>query len=103
MNEYAWPQISILAGCQELLLETVKCRKLSWFGHVRRHDMLPKVILQGTVDGHSRRHRNRKACKDNIKKWIGQPMSSLLRIADDRGRCAVIAAGGICRSIPTTP
>ena len=27
---------------------TVKRRKLSWFGHVCRHDML-KIILQGTV------------------------------------------------------
>ena len=23
----------------------------SWFGHVCRHDTLPKIILEGTVDG----------------------------------------------------
>ena len=33
---------------------TVNRLKLSWFGHVRRHDTLPKIILQGTVDGSSR-------------------------------------------------
>ena len=35
---------------QELLLSTVKHTKLLWFGHVWRHDALPKIILQGTVD-----------------------------------------------------
>ena len=29
---------------------------------------------------------------DNIKEWTGQSMSSLLRIVDDSGRWAVIAA-----------
>ena len=75
---------SILAGRQELLLSTVKRRKLSWFGHVCRHDTLPMIILQGTVDGSRRRARPRKSWKDNIKEWTGQSMSSLLRIADDR-------------------
>ena len=65
---------------------------LAWFDHVCRHDTLPKSILQGTVDGSRRTGRPRKSQKDNIKEWTGQSMSSLLRIADDRGRWAVIAA-----------
>ena len=36
-NEYVWQQVSILAGRQELLLSTVKRRKISRFGHVCRH------------------------------------------------------------------
>ena len=40
-------QVTILAGPQEFLLSTVKHRKLSWFGHVCRHDILPKIILDG--------------------------------------------------------
>ena len=28
-------------------LSTVKRRKLSWFGHVYRHDALPKIVLEG--------------------------------------------------------
>ena len=54
-NEYVWQRINILAGRQELLLLTVKRRKLSWFDHVCHHDTLLKVILQGTVDGSRRR------------------------------------------------
>ena len=44
------------------------------------------------MDGSRRRGRPHKSWKDNIKEWTGQSMSSLLRIADDRGRWAVIAA-----------
>ena len=46
--------VDILAECQELLLLTVKRRKLSWFGHICRYDKLPKIILQGAVDGSRR-------------------------------------------------
>ena len=48
INEHMWQQVIIPARRQELLLSTVKRRK---FGHVCRHDTLPKIILQGTVDG----------------------------------------------------
>ena len=90
-NEYVWQPVDILAACQELLLSTDKRRKkLSWFGHVC-HDTLPKIIIQRTVDG-SRRGRPHKSCKDNNKEWTGQPVSSLLRLADDRGRWTVAAA-----------
>ena len=55
-------------------------RKLSWFGHVCRHDTLPKTKLQGEVDD-SRRgvrtiHRNRQAnhcrrcCADDRSRWV---------------------------------
>ena len=72
---------------------TVKRHKLSWIGHVCRHDTLLKIILLGTVDGSRRRGRPHKSWKDNMKEWTGQSMSSLLHITDDRGRWSVIAAG----------
>ena len=66
-NEYIWQR-------QELLLSTVKRRKLTWFGHVCRHDTLPNIIQQVTVAGRRRRGRLRKSWKDNIKEWTGQSM-----------------------------
>ena len=90
----------MLAWRQQLLLSTVKHRKLSWFGYVCRH-ALPKIILQGTVDG--RRGRPRKSRKVNIKVLTGQSMSPLLRIADDRGRWAIIAADASVGVPPTMP
>ena len=87
-NEYVWQHVIILAG-----LSTVKRCKLSWFGHVCRHDELPKIMPHEKVDGSRRRGRLGKSWKDNvIKEWTGQSMSYLLGIAVDRGRWAVIAA-----------
>ena len=73
-NEYVWQQVCILLGPQELLLSTVKRRKLSWLGHVCRNDTLPKIIQQGSVDGRRRRGRPRKSWKDKIREWAGQSM-----------------------------
>ena len=70
----------------------VKCHKLSWLGHVCRHETLPKIILQGTVDSGRRRRRLHNSRKDNIKEWTGQSMSSFVHIADDRSRLAVVTA-----------
>ena len=38
ITQRAWQQFDILVRRQELLLSTVTRRKLSWFGHVCRHD-----------------------------------------------------------------
>ena len=51
---------------QETLLSSIKRRKLTWFGHVFRQDMLPKTILWKMVECDRRRGRPRKSCKDNI-------------------------------------
>ena len=61
---YVWQQVDIHVGRQEILPLTVKRRKLSWFGHVCRHNAMPKTILDGPVDGSRRRGRPRKSWKD---------------------------------------
>ena len=45
-----------------ILRGTINRRKQSWFGYACRHDTLPKMILQGTMDG---RRRRGKSWKDN--------------------------------------
>ena len=52
---------------KEALPTTVKRRKLAWFGHVTRHDILSKIILQGTLEGGQRRGRQRICWMDDIK------------------------------------
>ena len=58
-------QVNILAR------RSVKLRKLSWFGHVCRHDTLPKILLQRPIDDSRHRGRPRKPWKDSFKKWAG--------------------------------
>ena len=100
-NDYVWQQVIILAGRQELLLSTVKHRKLSRFSHVCRHDTLPKVILQEVKDGIRRRGRPRKSCRNNIKEWTGQSLSSLLQRRRQKSMCDH-CNGGVCRCIRMT-
>ena len=42
--------ISIIVS-YECILQKVKRRKMSWFGHVSRNDTLVNTILQGRVEG----------------------------------------------------
>ena len=50
---------------------------------------MPEIILQVTVDDSRRTGRLRKSRMDNVKEWTGQPLSSLLRIADERSQWGV--------------
>ena len=91
-NDYVRRQIETLAGPQEPLLSVVKKRKLSWFGHVTRHNSLPKTVLQGTLEGGRRRGRQTKSWMDNIKEWTRLDSPTLLRQAEDRGTWRRVAA-----------
>ena len=69
-------------------MSTAKRRKLSWFGHVGRHDTIQKTIQHGTVENGHRSGRPRKSWKDGkTSSRNGQAHhSSMLRIAYDRSR-----------------
>ena len=59
-NDWVRGKIKSLVGPQEPLLPTVKREKLAWFGNVTFHDSLPRIILQGTLEGGRRRDRQKK-------------------------------------------
>ena len=61
------------AGVKRELLDTVKARKLAYYGHTMRKQgsCLEKEIMQGTMPGARRRGRPRTAWMDNIKLWTG--------------------------------
>ena len=44
-------------GNYEPLLQTIKRRKLKWFGHISRHDNLCKTFMQRAVEGSRNRGR----------------------------------------------
>jgi len=63
------------AGVKRELLDTVKARKLAYYGHTMRKQAscVEKEIMQGTMPGrHCRRGRPRTAWMDNIKTWKSQ-------------------------------
>ena len=79
-------RITNAVGQYEDLLNTVKRRKLKWYGHVTRSTGLAKTILQGTVQGKRKRGRQRRRWEDNITEWTGKTMGDNLRRAEDKNR-----------------
>ena len=51
------------------LLAEVKKRQLKYYGHVRRHESLQKVVLEGKIDGKRARGKPRKS-------WIGNVVAT---------------------------
>ena len=75
------------AAVKRELLETVKARKLAYYGHtMRKQGNCPeKEIMQGTMPGARRRGRPRTAWIDNIKSWTGLSVEESIRMTEDRG------------------
>ena len=78
-------EITTAIGAHKHLLQIVRERKLSWYGHVTRStSSLAQTILQGSVEGKRGRGRPRMTWRDNIKTWTNMTFSQLLENAKDR-------------------
>ena len=73
------------AGVKRELLDTVKARKLAYYGHTVV-SCLEKEIMPGTMPGARRRGRPRTAWMDNIKTWTGLPLEESIRMTEDRDK-----------------
>ena len=65
-------------------LTTVKKRKMKWYGHVTRANSLSTKVLQGSVQGGTRRGRQRKKWSDNITEWTRTSFAETQALAHDR-------------------
>jgi len=77
------------AGVNTELLDTVKARKIAYYGHTMRKqgNCLEKEIMQGTMPGARRRGRPRTACRiDNIKLWTGFSVEESIKMTEDRNK-----------------
>ena len=70
------------------LLDTVKRRKLAYYGHTMRKQgsCLEKEIMHRTMPGARRRGRLRTAWMDNIKTWTGLSVEESVRMTEDRDK-----------------
>jgi len=77
------------AGVKRELLDTIKARKLAYYGHIMRKlgSFLEKEIMQGTMPGARRRGRPRTAWMDNIKTWTGLSVEESIRMTEDSDKC----------------
>ena len=53
------------------LLNLIKKQNLSYFGHIKRHNTLEKLFLEGTCEGRRGRGRPRKRWTQDIGEWMG--------------------------------
>jgi len=76
------------SGVKRELLDTVKARKLAYYGHTMRKQWscLEKEIMQGTTPGARRRGRPLTAWIDNIKTWTGLSVEESIRMPEDRDK-----------------
>ena len=66
------------------LIKFVKSQKLRYFGHVKRHDSLEKLVLEGMVEGKRGRGRPRRKWGDDIEEWLGVSVAASGRLAQNR-------------------
>ena len=66
------------------LVQMIRTRKAKFYGHIRRHDSLQRVILEGKVEGKRGRGRKRTSWTDNIKTHLGLPINTCAELALDR-------------------
>ena len=69
----------------ELVL-SIKKKKLAYYGHVRRHYSLQKLVLEGNVDGKRGRGRRRKSWTGNVSEMTKMSMAQCSAKALDRSK-----------------
>ena len=85
-NQYVNETIITLVGKFEPLLTTIKRRKMSYYGHICRHNILANTIMQGKVEGARSRGRPKKDWMSNITLWTNKTLDALLEKTRDRDR-----------------
>ena len=83
-NDAVRDRIRQAIGPYDDILTTVKKCKLKWFGRVSRSSGLAKTILQGTVQGGTRRGRQKKRWENNIAEWTGLKFCNAVREAENK-------------------
>ena len=66
------------------LVWSIKKKKMAYYGNVRRHHSLQKIVLKGKVDGKRGRGRRRKSWTGNVSEMTKMSMAQCSVKALDR-------------------
>lgn len=83
------------ARTERQLLTTIKCRKISYLGHVLRGEKyhLLQLILKGKIEGKRGVGRRQMSWLRNIRQWTGvSGAGELFRLAEDRVALSAVIA-----------
>ena len=90
MGKISWKQkmtnedVLTLMQTKRKILETIKQKKMSFFGHIKRHNGILKEILEGKMEGKRPRGRPRAQWTDNIKTWTNNNLKECTLMTQDR-------------------
>ena len=59
------------------ILNFIKKQKLSYFGHIKRHQTLGKFILEGKEKGQRNRGRPKRYWEKDVEDWMGASVSTI--------------------------
>ena len=76
------------------LLNNIKARKLSYFGHLKRQDSLERHILEARLEGKRRKGRPTRRWTEDIKKWLPMSPTEAGREAQKRDVFRRMVSGG---------
>ena len=79
------------------LLNTIKGRKLKFFGHTKRHTTIQKHLLEGKVEGKRPRGRPIRSWLDDVKGWTGLSAAECSTKAKDRDEWRTISRRPLLR------
>eukprot|EP00794_Sanderia_malayensis_P007551 gene7551-8388_t len=66
------------------IMESVKERKFKYYGHTVRRGRLPRMIMEGQMEGRRGRGRPMEKWDNNLKEWSGSRMDDLRENARDK-------------------
>ena len=84
------------------LLNTVLQRKMKFFGHVKRHESLERMIYEGIIEGKRGRGRPRRRWSQDITDRLETTVSEAGRRAQDRDAFRRAVADATCRRASAT-
>ena len=80
-NENVLEQLN-MTGCH--LLNYIKKQKLTYFGHLSRHETLEKICMSGGLEGKRGRGRPRRRWHEDVSDWLGISVYEAGRLAQER-------------------
>ena len=74
------------------IIPTIKKRKITYFCHMIRRNIIHRLVLDGPLEGKVSRGRPRTEWMKNITEWTGMRYHDLVRLAQDREPWIIMTA-----------
>ncbi|GFR92211.1 endonuclease-reverse transcriptase [Elysia marginata] len=79
-------------GTRRELVNTIKTRKIKYFGNIKRHASVMTYVLEGKIEGRRPRGGGRRRWIDDITEWTGKDIHQCTVEAQDRAKWKSISS-----------